>query len=588
MVNNIKTDIRYYQPNDPYYWEVDNLPLTDLLGNDIILEERLRSIEESIGGMTNSVSGAFALDAISDLKAYSEPVSGDAGSFGKIFVRPGRFTARMQLPATRESGWRAMRDEDKFWNNTDAEGNGGLSVSNVDLDGVRYTRGLSRTAVVQFYQRTDGLDKFINIEGFSTSDFNNSDAPNERLDLIFIRGSKALDTDGDTTTNPAQWSQESINQASIGVIKGAYFRTDGGDESARMDGPRFIDGVNKVLGRTTGQSRSELPTETNLPNYGTVPMPDDLANYAWHRSDENQTFDDLVNFNLATQASFTLPVAYVRVPLGYVAGDPIPNENIVDIRPFLRTTELEYNERAAIANSLDPSMNNPFITRDALNSNIETLVVDVEETKGKVATLEGQRASDVGRIHQNENDIADLEASVSGDGVSATASSLNIAGRLAQLETELLGGPQVLIPRWTFLPEVYDVWSGAKTAGSLGSAGSQVTWNISDAFPNDDIQNLVGVQFRVYSLGNGDTDSINSLYMGGGVQNTRLISRWGVAQENGDLRRNNGNVNTFVADVDTYQISDGSWVAEVRTYATGSNDVNHYLKIDGYICNRGT
>ena len=76
--------------------------------------------------------------------------------------------------------------------------------------------------------------------------------------------------------------------------------------------------------------------------------------------------------------------------------------------------------------------------------------------------------------------------------------------------------------------------------------------------------------------------------MGGGVQNTRLISRWGVAQENGDLRRNNGNVNTFVADVDTYQISDGSWVAEVRTYATGSNDVNHYLKIDGYICNRGT
>jgi len=53
-MSDIKRNIRFYQPNDPYYWQVDNLPLTDLLANDIILENRIDDLETSlsdIGGL---------------------------------------------------------------------------------------------------------------------------------------------------------------------------------------------------------------------------------------------------------------------------------------------------------------------------------------------------------------------------------------------------------------------------------------------------------------------------------------------------------------------------------------------------------
>ncbi len=38
VVNDIKENIRFYKPNDPYFYEVDNLPLIDLLENDKTLK----------------------------------------------------------------------------------------------------------------------------------------------------------------------------------------------------------------------------------------------------------------------------------------------------------------------------------------------------------------------------------------------------------------------------------------------------------------------------------------------------------------------------------------------------------------------
>jgi hypothetical protein len=120
----VNKNIRFYQPNDPYYWEVDNLPLTDLLNNDIALEERIDALEDSLNDVGSSYKGSFSTATLKDLKAYVEPSEGSPGQFGKVFVQPGKFTARMQVPASRESGWRMMRDDDDFFNNTNLRENG--------------------------------------------------------------------------------------------------------------------------------------------------------------------------------------------------------------------------------------------------------------------------------------------------------------------------------------------------------------------------------------------------------------------------------------------------------------------------------
>jgi hypothetical protein len=44
VTQDIKENIRFFKPNDPYYYEVDNLPLIDLLNNDKILRDEINLI----------------------------------------------------------------------------------------------------------------------------------------------------------------------------------------------------------------------------------------------------------------------------------------------------------------------------------------------------------------------------------------------------------------------------------------------------------------------------------------------------------------------------------------------------------------
>lgn len=65
----IKENIRFFKPNDPYYYEVDNLPLIDLLNNDKILRDEINFI---LAANSNYASEAFV---ITNLQA----AIGDAG-----------------------------------------------------------------------------------------------------------------------------------------------------------------------------------------------------------------------------------------------------------------------------------------------------------------------------------------------------------------------------------------------------------------------------------------------------------------------------------------------------------------------------
>jgi len=563
----INRSIRFYQPNDPYFWEVDNLPLTDLLSNDVILENRLKSLEDRFGP-----GGGTKLEDIADLKAYVEPLSGIPQNFGRVFVKPGKFTSRMQLPATRESGWRMMRDKDDNFNNSPFGGTLGLDSTSVQDDFVRASKGVGRTAVVEFTSNVDLTDKSIAIESFDPAEFNSSQAPEERLDLIYIRGSKALDTN---------YESSAISEASIGIIKGAYFRTDAAGGVA-TNGPRFLNEDVRNSGRTTGMSITEIPVETTLTGYGTVPMPEDLANFAWHKNQSSEALTSLIDQQVETQALFTLPVAYVRVPVSFQEGSPLNADAIIDIRPFLRSAEMTYNERAAVAASVSPNGFNPFVTLShmqevttPLESSIQTLTTQVEGNTGRIA-------SNSSRILNAESNIDQLTVDVRGTASSQTAEGLNHEGRLAALEN-VLGGANTPIERHKFLSVPYAAFEGL-TATLLGTETSPVRHDISLAIPSLARSGLVAVQFRVVSHGGtSDTGSPNYLKIRGGVQTFRTVNLWGVAQSNGDLRRNFGSTNTFYGDIDKDLLSNNTISISFETACTGTSDVSHSIYIDGYI-----
>ena len=90
------------------------------------------------------------------------------------------------------------------------------------------------------------------------------------------------------------------------------------------------------------------------------------------------------------------------------------------------------------------------------------------------------------------------------------------------------------------------------------------------------------MQFRVFSYAenDNDTDTPNFLYMRGGGVNYRMVSMWAFRPPGGEHRFGRGNVNTFYMPVN--KSTSGNQLS-IEVYATGSSDVLHSVKIDGYI-----
>ncbi len=136
---------------------------------------------------------------------------------------------------------------------------------------------------------------------------------------------------------------------------------------------------------------------------------------------------------IETQASFSLPIAYIRVPAGYTQGQAIDPSNVIDIRPFFRTAELTYNERAAIAASVSPNGRNPFITRTALDATVSSIVNSSNENGNSLQILEGE-------LDVAQTDISEIKNDLYGVGSSETTSSKNFEGRILNLEGGSTGG----------------------------------------------------------------------------------------------------------------------------------------------------
>ena len=462
--------IRYFKANDPYYFEVDNIPLKQLQENCLWLKDQIRQIPVELSNVKRA--------DIDELKPYA------TGGDRVVRVKPGRYTARVNdastkqplsfltqlvgndvgetdaynvtIPQTNTVQAQALLDAlEKFksslaedslaingletrlftWpvysphtpiglsgvtlddnvnyikyadsgsigsevENLNAvisealvwvlgedeppnsylvealisnspEQSGGMSLlPRLEANFIKYWRGVARTAVVDIDEELT-----IDVPVFDTNDFNwIDDAGNEnqvtgvasRIDLVFIY-TKPVDVSSTTIIKPS--GKEVITKPQLGIVRGAGIKTNFDNDlapNAQNGVKQFVTDEHNILaspGDSNNDSLGFTATSGNDITFdvrGSFPTPDDILNLAPLISEQLE--DNAIE--LVGQS--ILPVAYVWVkeegtPLtnGSV---PVLSTDVIDIRPFFRTTELAYNERAGIAAAVPQlSLANPAV-----------------------------------------------------------------------------------------------------------------------------------------------------------------------------------------------------------------------------------
>ena len=499
--------VRHYKANDPYYYEVDNIPIKQL-------EESQRFLKDQVDGIIKQQSQGIEIDrsGFSELKPYA------TGNDRKVRVKPGKFTARINnaydltpLQVVQQIGgysnqlnsdgtfvalnrWEAQTNigpgvsaalaefqqglqgdalnmnglaERAFVFPIDDEdgisgGNsiGGIGVGNVDLLNrttpgysdldsefdaddrplypnyigailkhttpdqtlelelirdvydlpnrptgapqgrvestfIKRWRGAIRTSIVDVPQELE-----ITIPDFDSADFFYVDSAgtqqplnaNHRIDLLFIY-SKAVDEE--STTIPkfdANGNPTTLTQPALGVLKGAGVgisrqtasNNDNADDRVNL---QTLDGTPIMLAHPGDENGTNNGFTTSAGVIrGSFPSPDDLMNLAPVLSENLET----TAFPLIGQS--ILPIAYIRVQTaGGPIADLITEEDIIDIRPFFRTTELAYNERAGIAAATPQvSIANPVVTEAHLDKKAKEMFGHINN---RLNTLEGSIAT---------------------------------------------------------------------------------------------------------------------------------------------------------------------------------------------------
>lgn len=246
---------------------------------------------------------------------------------------------------------------------------------------VKKWRGVARTAVVDLAEEAT-----IEIPAFNPNDFfyinENGEkviiaGANQRIDLLFLY-SKPVDASSTTIAKYTSFSQPTtITKPELGIVYGAGLGVDftktTNDVRSAIKPVELIDatGQTKMLA-FVGDSGSTTNGFTASNIHGSFPSPDDLMNQA-PMLDETLRSD---HFALVGQS--VLPIAYVVVKAGAATNPANPSlptisdSDIIDIRPFFRTAELTYNERAGLAAAVPaPSLANPVVTQAELDYEVK-------------------------------------------------------------------------------------------------------------------------------------------------------------------------------------------------------------------------
>ena len=471
MAYNFHQPIRYYKANDPYYYEVDNLPLRQLEENILFIKSRL---EGSAGA-----GGSAYLTEASELSIYNIKELRPRIAGGRtVQVNEGRFTSRVNdaydigptlaslvydsikpggsepvlIPDLRNSWTEAQRDS--VWTsfvtngstpyNTNgldiaytfysspggAGGNWGWStlslvgtgegsenypkynmpsqsyrwpgmsnfgpltatdlgpvigynnqytyenLPSIHLAFVKKWRGVFRTAVVDFPTQT------IEIPEFDEWDYwyrgpGGADIPipgaTQRIDLLVAY---SLPIDSSSTTLPDYQQNfcqtggtpipRTVTKTSplLGLVRGAGVGIQKDNQSVvpsitTKEGCPPDKGIPGSARIAANINDSQVGANVGITDrngnviHGSFPSPDDLLNIA------PLLAMDVSGNDLQLVGQAALPIAYIVVKEGQTT---ITQADIIDIRPFLRTTEFTYNERAGVAGANPPlSLANPAV-----------------------------------------------------------------------------------------------------------------------------------------------------------------------------------------------------------------------------------
>ena len=265
---------------------------------------------------------------------------------------------------------------------------------------IKRWRGVARTAIVDVPEELT-----ITIPAFNPQDYfyyNETrqkvllDAASQRIDLLFIY-SKPIDTSSTTIAKFVNGSPQTITEPQLGLVYGAglgvNFKDFGpirvqevltpagtnkgqyldGDDTTLEDGtPKMLSHFGDVSGVNTGFNISGVNIR------GSFPSPDDLMNLA-------PLLDlTLDKDSLPLIGQSILPIAYIVVKkssqLNEEGQSILTNSDVIDIRPFFRTTELTYNERAGLAAAIPaPSLANPVVTQAELGYEINRVIGNIPQ-----------------------------------------------------------------------------------------------------------------------------------------------------------------------------------------------------------------
>jgi len=473
--------VRFFKANDPYYFEVDNIPLKQLQENCLWLKDQLNS-QLATSTSINRVD-------IEELRPYT------TGLDRTVRVKPGRFTARINDASTKEplaylqkvfgdelgetdiwetaspsqTGWPSGKDWsitlynalEKFkstlasdalgmnglaerafaWPmvdaNTPVDSSGGQmyplsqnpyfrwgasnnpgnkvwvnptilteamvwyrgqagsttpfwSLYNYDTtpgDGavrlglaeswfIKKWRGVARLAIVDVEDELTIDVPAFDADDFSYTDSNGTTTPvtgvQSRVDLVFIY-SKPVDSSGVKIMKSS--SVQTITKPQLGIVRGAGIYTTEEESPNKFMGGRRRETTDdhRILASPGDQNNTDMGFTSTSANdikfdvRGSFPSPDDILNIAPLLSEKLES----TAFELLGQS--ILPVAYVWVQdtgTQDTAGTIVIDiSDVIDIRPFFRTAELAYNERAGIAAAVPQiSLANPVVSRANLDN----------------------------------------------------------------------------------------------------------------------------------------------------------------------------------------------------------------------------
>jgi hypothetical protein len=271
--------------------------------------------------------------------------------------------------------------------------NGFAKLPQIESLLIKNWRGVTRFSIVDV-----PTELSIEVPSFDSQDFQTmgdgdvaTDVPGvqTRIDMVFLYA-KPVDSSGVKIVNQGN-SIQTITSPALGLVRGAGIKYSEKEQSLafkdKLDPVDAFDseGNAKILASPGDQFNENMGFTATAGSdifedvKGSFPSPDDLLNIAPLLSEK------LEEDALELVGQSILPVAYIFVKQD---SENILSTDVVDIRPFFRTAELTYNERAGLAAAVPQlSLANPAVGKAELQK-------EIYELNNKITTQITQQIND--------------------------------------------------------------------------------------------------------------------------------------------------------------------------------------------------